>query len=159
MTRPADASLSPTSGDPAVPAAVRALIGAPRRRRCLVTARDIRRFAQAIGEDSDGAVAPPLFCQSLTWEDLPLERLPPDGSPTELDVPLPTSRVVGGASEYTIHRLVRAGDELEVVSALKEVRATRGRSGFLYLLVLETRCLDRDGVPVSTEVATFIKRP
>lgn len=160
MTKAVDASRAEPSDDLAIPQAVRALLSAPRRRRCLVTARDIRRFAQAIGAPDDGAglVAAPLFCQSLTWEDVPLERLPEDGSPTELNLPIAATRVVGGSSEYTIHRLVRAGDELEVVTVLKDVRARKGRSGLVYLLVLETRCLDRDGLPVATEVATFVKR-
>jgi hydroxyacyl-ACP dehydratase HTD2-like protein with hotdog domain len=146
---------------PAIPPGLRAQLCAPRTRRCVVTARDIRRFNQAIGEpdDGDGLVAAPLFCQTLTWEEVPLERLPADGSPAELDVPIPATRVVGGSSEYVIHRLVRAGDELDVVSVLKDVRAKEGRSGLVYLVVIETRCTDRDGRPVATEVATFVKRP
>jgi acyl dehydratase len=66
-----------------IPAEARALIGVKKVRRCEVTRRDIRRFAQAIGATdrvhydeayarttSHGAiVAPPLFCQSLTYED------------------------------------------------------------------------------------------
>lgn len=164
MTQTVEAIESARGDDAAIPLAVQALLNAPKRRRCLVTARDIRRFAQAIGEPGEGPaegvglVAPPLFCQSLTWEEVPLERLPADGSPTELDLPIPAARVVGGKSEYTIHRLVRAGDELEVVTVLKDLRVSRGRSGLIYLLVLETRCLDREGLPVATEVATFVKR-
>ena len=144
----------------------RAVIGVRRKRRCLVTARDIRRFAQAIGEtcpvrddDDPSLVAPPLFCQTLSYEELPLELLPPDGSPKELDVPLPAKRVVGGSSEFTLYRRVHAGELLEVVTWLKDVRIKQGKSGPLYLVAVETQCLDSDGNPVSTEVATYVKRP
>jgi 3-methylfumaryl-CoA hydratase len=145
----------------------RATIGVARLRRCLVTARDIRRFAQAIGEscpphhDDDDAslVAPPLFCQTLSYEELPLELLPPDGSPKELDVPVPARRVVGGASEFTLYRRVRAGETLHVVTQLKDVSVKQGRSGPLYLLAVETRCTDPNGNLVSTELATYVKRP
>lgn len=167
------ATALPTQGTgPTIPQSVRALIGVRKTRRCLVTARDIKRFAQAIGETSPlhsreepaaatadrTLVAPPLFCQTLAYEDLPIEELPPDGSPAELDVPLPARRVVGGGSEYVVHRLVRAGEVISVVTQLKDVYTKQGRSGLLYLLVLETRCTDEAGFPVATEVATYVKR-
>jgi len=143
-----------------------AAAGAPKRRKCRVTARDIRRFAQAIGEscpllddDDESLLAPPLFCQTLAYEELPLELLPPDGSPKELDVPVPAKRVVGGSSEFTLYRRVRAGELLAVVTTLKAVRVKHGKSGPLYLLDVETQCTDPEGNPVSTEVATYVKRP
>lgn len=149
--------------DPPLPESVRVLIGVRKTRQCQVTARDIRRFAQAIGETrlgEDGALlAPPLFCQTLTYEDLPAEQLPPDGSPAELDLPLPASRVVGGGSDYAIHRRVKAGEVITVVSELKDVIPKRGKSGLLYLVVVETRFTDQAGLPVATEVATYVKRP
>jgi acyl dehydratase len=153
--------------------ALRELIGVEKKsRRYLVTARDIKRFAQAIGERSRlhydeefarhtrwrSIVAPPLFCQSLTYDDVPLEELPPDGSPIELDVPIPARRTVGGSSEYTVYRLVRPGDEITVVSRLKSVTRKEGKSGPLYLVVVETLFSDREGLPVAEEVATYIKR-
>jgi acyl dehydratase len=98
-------------------------LGPPREWRYTVTARDIKRFAQAIGETNPvhydeelakgtvhgGIVAPPLFCQSLTYEDAAVHELDPDGSPIELSAPIPARRVVGGSSEYRISRLVRPG--------------------------------------------------
>ncbi len=155
-----------------LPEEVRRRIGVPRTRQCLVTARDIRRFAHAIGERNpvhfDEAyarttrfgtiVAPPLFCQSLTYEDVPPEDLPPDGSPIELAVPIPAQRTVGGGSDYTIHRLVRAGEVITVTSSLRDVQTKQGRSGLLYLVQVETRFTDQGGAPVATEVATYIKR-
>ena len=149
---------------PVLPESLRALIGVRKTRQCLVTARDIKRFAQAIGapspSDSDEALlAPALFCQTMTFEDLPIEALPADGSPAELDLPLPARRVVGGGSEYVINRRVRAGEVITVVSRLKDVVPRQGKSGLLYLLVVETGFTDQKGCPVATEVATYIKRP
>jgi acyl dehydratase len=156
----------------AIPESVAALIGVERVRRYEVTRRDIKRFAQAIGAtdrvhyDEDharttrhgGIVAPPLFCQSLTYDDVPPSQLLPDGSPQELDVPIPARRTVGGGSEYTINRLVRAGEVITATSALKDVRTKQGKSGVLYLVSVETRFTDEAGLPVATEVATYIKR-
>ena len=155
-----------------IPAEARALIGARKVRRCEVTRRDIRRFAQAIGATDrvhyDEAyarttrhgtiVAPPLFCQSLTYEDVPPEQLPADGSPLELHVPIPAQRAVGGGSDYTIHRLVRAGEVITVTSQLKDIYTRQGRSGLLYLVVVETLFEDERGEPVAAETATYIKR-
>ena len=78
-----------------IPAAARALIGVEHVRRCEVTKRDIRRFAQAIGATDavhfdesfarttryGAVVAPPLFCQTMTYDDVAPELLPTDGSP------------------------------------------------------------------------------
>ena len=80
-----------------------AMIGVEKVRHYNVTKRDIKRFAQAIGEanpihfDEDYAkstkygtiIAPPLFCQTFTFDDVPPDQLPNDGSPIEIDVPIP----------------------------------------------------------------------
>ncbi|HTP38048.1 MAG TPA: MaoC family dehydratase N-terminal domain-containing protein [Steroidobacteraceae bacterium] len=156
----------------AIPEAARALIGVKKTRQCEVTRRDIRRFAQAIGAtdrvhyDEDyarttrhgGIVAPPLFCQSLTYEDVPPSQLPADGSPLELFVPIPAQRAVGGGSEYTIQRLVRAGETITVTSQLKDLYTKQGKSGLLYMVVVETLFADATGAPVAAETATYIKR-
>lgn len=148
-----------------LPDTVRARIGVERQRSYLVTPRDIRRFAQAIGEthprhweDRYGPVAPPLFYQSLGYEELPLEELPPDGAPIELDVPIPAQRTVGGGSEYTIHRLVKAGETVTVTSSLKSVEKKTGKSGDFYLVKVETHFADEQGQPLASEIATYIKR-
>lgn len=153
-----------------IPDSVKALIGVEKVRRHQVTDRDIRRFAQAIGDTdpvyasgkgngADGAlVAPPLFCQSLAYEDVAPELLPPDGSPVEIDLPLPARRAVGGGSEYTIFRRVHAGDVITVITRLADVSAKSGRSGVLYFVVIQTDFLNQLGQPVAKEIATFIKR-
>ncbi len=156
----------------ALPEAVRQAIGTSKTRRFVVTARDIKRFAQAIGETNPihcdeefarrsrhgGIVAPPLFCQALTYEDAAPEQLLGDGSPLELSVPVPASRTVGGGSEYTIHRLVRADDVITITSTLDDVYTKPGRTGLLYMIVVESRFTDAQGLPVASERATYIKR-
>lgn len=143
---------------------VRNMIGAEKVRTYEVTARDIRRFAQAIGAsevatEPDGTlVAPPLICQVFMFEDVPVEDLPPDGSPTEIDVPVPATRVVGGESEFEILGLVRDGDRITFRSRLKSVRAQRGKSGWLYFVVVETSFNNQHGNTVAREIATYVKR-
>jgi acyl dehydratase len=162
----------PAAQNALIPPEARALIGVRKVRHVEVTRRDIRRFAQAIGTtdrihyDEDyartsrygGIVAPPLFCQSLTYDDVPLDELPVDGAPLELCVPIPAQRTVGGSSDYRIQRLVRAGETIVVTSALKDVYTKQGRTGLLYMVVVETCFDDADGRPVASEIATYIKR-
>jgi acyl dehydratase len=159
------------SGD--IPQSVRALVGVEKRRRIQVTSNDIKRFAQAIGAtdpvhyDEEHArttrhgriVAPPLFCQALTYDDVPPEQLGADGSPVEINVDIPAQRAVGGSSEYRINRLVAAGETITVASRLADVYTKQGRSGPLYMVVVETDFEDEDGELVASETATYIKRP
>jgi acyl dehydratase len=157
----------------AIPTSVRDLIGVEKTRRVPVTANDIKRFAQAIGAtdpvhyDEEHArstrhgriVAPPLFCQALTYEDVPVDELGADGSPVELDVDIPAKRAVGGSSDYRINRLVAAGETITVASRLADVYTKDGRSGPLYMVVVETDFRDDAGELVASETATYIKRP
>jgi acyl dehydratase len=156
-----------------VPPEARALVGNVRARQHLVTALDIRKFAQAIGEDNPihhdaeaaraaghaDVVAPPLFFQAMTFDAVAAQQLPADGSPLELDVPIPAARAMGGSSEYTVHRLARAGEWIHVRSVLKDVQAKQGRSGVLYAIVVQTDFSDADGNLVASETATYLKRP
>jgi acyl dehydratase len=151
---------------------VLAMIGTEKIRRYEVTKRDIKRFAQAIGEtnpihfDEDYAksskygtiIAPPLFCQMFTYEDVPIEKLPNDGSPIEIDVPIPAQRTVGGASSYEIYQPVMAGDHITAKSTLKDIFTKEGRSGELYFIVVETKFSNQKNEPVAKETATYIKR-
>ncbi len=158
--------------DNTLPEDVLAMIGVKKIRRYEVTKRDIRLFSQAIGEtnpihfDENYAkstrygtiIAPPLFCQMFTFEDVPPDRLPSDGSPIEIDVPIPAQRTVGGASSYEISQPVRAGDQIIVKSTLKDVFTKQGRSGKLYFVVVETEFSNQENEPVAKEKATYIKR-
>ena len=145
-----------------IPEQARALIGVKRIRQHQVSEDEIIRFAQAIGDDvtgsRDGLEAPLLFCQALSYEAVPPEQLPADGSPRELDIPIPATRTVGGSSEYVIRRRVRAGETVTIESSLKDLYTKQGKSGILYCVVVETRFTDADGKPIAHEVATFIKR-
>jgi acyl dehydratase len=156
-----------------IPESVRAMVGVETTRRVTVTANDIKRFAQAIGatdpvhHDEEHArttrhgriVAPPLFCQTLTYDDVPPEQLGADGSPAEINLDIPAQRAVGGSSEYRIDRLVAAGETITIVSRLADVYAKQGRSGPLYMVVVQTDFRDEAGEPVASETATYIKRP
>jgi acyl dehydratase len=152
---------------------VAALIGSTRTRRCEVTRRDILHFAQAIGATDPvhhderyarttrhgGIVAPLLFCQTLTYDDAWPDALGADGSPIELNLPIPAVRAVGGSSEYHVHRLVRPGDVIAVTSTLRSVEEKHGKSGTLFLITIDTDFRDDTGEPVAFERATYIKRP
>ena len=149
-----------------------ALIGVDRVRQYEVTKKDIKRFAQAIGEtnpihsDEDyakdtqygGIIAPPLFCQMFTFEDVPSNRLPNDGSPIEIDVPVPAPRTVGGGSSYEIFQPVKAGDTVTVKSTLKDVYTKEGKSGRLYFVMVDTEFSNQRFELVAKETATYIKR-
>lgn len=122
-----------------------AMIGVEKVRHYVVTKRDINRFAQAIGETNPiyfdenyaknskyGVIhAPPPFCQIFTFEDVPPDRLPNDGSPIEIDVSIPAKRTVGGASSYEIFRRVKVGDQITVKSMLTDVFTKRGKKSAL----------------------------
>ncbi len=151
---------------------VLAMIGVEKVRQYDVTKRDIKRFAQAIGEanpihfDEDYAkstkygaiIAPPLFCQMFTFEDVPPDRLPSDGSPIEIDVPIPAQRTVGGGSSYEIFQRVKAGDQITAKSTLRDVFTKQGKSGKLYFVVVETEFSNQENEPIAKETATYIKR-
>lgn len=151
-----------------LPANIRQRIGLTRRRRVEVTLRDIRRFAQAIGEswhlphdgsaEGLGAEAPALFCQTLMYEDAEPKELPPDGTPLEIDLGLPNARTVGGSSDFRIGRPVRAGDVIDVESTVRDIQVKEGRSGRLYLVSVETRFTDASRREVACELATYIQR-
>lgn len=158
--------------DSKVPEDVLSMIGGEKVRHYEVTKRDIKRFAQAIGEADPihfdeayakttrygGIIAPPLFCQMFTFEDVPPDRLPGDGSPVEMDVPIPAQKTVGGASSYEIFQRVRAGDQITAKSTLKDVFTKEGRSGTLYFVVVETEFSNQRKEAVAKETATYIKR-
>jgi hydroxyacyl-ACP dehydratase HTD2-like protein with hotdog domain len=158
--------------DNSVPEDALAMIGVEKVCRYVVTKRDIKRFVQAIGETNPiyfdescakstgyGVIhAPPLFCQIFAFEDVAPDRLPNDGSPIEMDVPIPAKRTVGGASSYEIFRRIKVGDQITAKSVLTDVFTKRGKSGQLYFVVVETEFSDQQNKPVAKEIATYIKR-
>ncbi len=95
----------------------------------------------------------------MTYDPVALELLPADGSPVELDVPVPATRAMGGSSEYIVKRLARAGEWINVRSRLNDVQVKRGKSGPLYAIIVQTDFSDVDGALVASETATYLKRP
>lgn len=148
------------------------VIGFTRSITDTVTARDIRHFAQAIGDDNllyhdeqygltstyGSMIAPPLFCQTYAFADLPVGEMPPDLSPSEADVPVPADRTVGGSSEYEFFHPIRPGDIITRISELKSVTKKVGSSGDLYLVLVETRFINQNDVLVAREEATYVKK-
>ena len=159
-----------------VSAEARAMIGREAvPEMCEVTQAAIRRFAQAIG-DADpvyvdeeyakltkwgGIIAPPTFFFTLGYyADAPGVQLREDGRPTrgELDVPLPVSRTVGGASAIEFGVPARPGDIITVNKRIADVYSKEGKSGLLYFTVVETCFTNQKGELVARETASFIER-
>lgn len=150
------------SGTIELPPETRAAIGTVTEHVYEVSRKDIRRYAQAIGDPDPryqaGDVAPPLFCHSLAFEDVPVEQLRPDGLPAELDVPLPTARAVGGGSSFDVGAPVRPGDTITVRKEIEDIYAKSGRSGDLIFVVLTTTYTNQDGERVAHERGEFVNR-
>jgi hydroxyacyl-ACP dehydratase HTD2-like protein with hotdog domain len=162
---PAAGNASTTAG--ALPAGVQAVIGRRSKHVYEVTCKDIRRYAQAIGDSRfessmdmqpSDVVAPPLFCHTLAFEDVPPARLRADGRPSELDIPLPCQRTVGGGSTFDYYAPIRPGDVITVEKVIEDIYRKRGRSGDLYFVVLSTKFTNQDSVLVARERATFVNR-
>mgnify|MGYP001088974673 CR=1 FL=1 len=162
--------------DTSVPAEALAMIGKEAvPQSCEVTKTAIRRFAQAIGNadpvyvDEEyakttrwgGIVAPPTFFFALGYyDDAAGIRLREDGRPTgsELDVPLPVSRTVGGASSVEFGVPARPGDVITMRKRVADVYSKEGKSGTLYFTVVETTYTNQRGELVARERASFIER-
>jgi acyl dehydratase len=155
-----------------IPAEAKAMIGKKRINVYEVTKKDIRRFAQAIGDtnplytDEEYAkksrygkiIAPPLFCHSLAFEDVPAEELRFDGLPDELNVPLPVQRAIGGGSEFEVGEPVSPGDVLTVSVTITDITKKEGKSGILYFISLDTIYTNQKNKIVAREKAKFIQR-
>jgi len=155
-----------------IPAEALAMIGKEIHRYYHVTDRDIRRFAQSIGDPNqlyvddkyakttryEGVIAPPLFCQIFAYDDPPADQLREDGLPKELEMPLPTTRALGGGSSFEIGEPVRAGDKIQVVKKVTDIYMKKGRSGDLYFVVIDNMWTNQNGLMVAHEVATYIHR-
>lgn len=137
-----------------------------------VTKKDIRRFAQAIGDlnplyfDEEYAkktkygmiVAPPLFCHAFAFDDVPAEQLRDDGLPVELDIPLPVSRAIGGGSVFEVGKPISPGDVIKARKKIVNIYNKEGRSGLLYFIVIDTLYENQNNEMVAREEATYIQR-
>jgi len=155
-----------------IPDTARKLIGVEKRREYLVTKKDIRRFAQAIGDPSPlyydeeyakgtrfkSIVAPPLFGQAFGFEDVSPEQLLPDGSPIEAAIPVPAKKLVGGGSVFENYIRFKPGDKIIVQSKITDIYTKQGKRGRLYFIVHETSFYTQMNALAAREVTTFIKR-
>lgn len=128
-----------------------------------VEAGHIRRFAEAVGDDSPlytdaefaartpfrGRIAPPTFATTFTSGSASLFA---DVEGFEL------RRVLHGEQEYVYHRPVRPGQRLWVTTRVADVYDRVGRSGRMTFIVVETVARDIDGLPVVTGRSTVVYR-
>jgi len=155
-----------------ISAEARATIGVETILHYQVTERDISRFAQAIDDPNPlysdpeyakkthygGIIAPPLFCQMFAYSDIPANQLKQDGSPKEIDIPLPTTRVLGGGSSFEVGEPVRANDTVTVVKKIKDIYKKQGKSGLLFFVLMDNLWTNQKNEMLAHEVATYIHR-
>jgi acyl dehydratase len=148
---------------PAIPSAVRALVGREvDRRRAVVSTLEFQRWAAAVGDhnplyfDADFArahgyrdvVMPPMYVGNLTSGVRHLDDLRPDGSPVSiggLDVPIPHERRMAAGTTVESLRPVYGGDEITAVTRLGDMVMKEARSGPFVLVELYTRYTHQDG--------------
>lgn len=170
--QPACSGSSDMDSEAVLPEETLAAIGRTSQHTCEVTKKDIRRYAQAIRDSNPlyvdeayarttrygGIIAPPLFCHTLAFDDVPAENLRADGLPTELDLPLPAKRAVGGGSVFETGEPVRPGDIITVTKVVEDIYKKPGKSGELVFVVLNTTYTNQKGQVVAHERGTFVNR-
>ncbi|MDI6879982.1 MAG: MaoC family dehydratase N-terminal domain-containing protein [Desulfitobacteriaceae bacterium] len=106
----------------------------------------IRKFVEAIGEqnplyyDEDyarntpygGIIAPPTFCRTFTYGEVPGLNLPKEG-------------MVHGEQKYTYFRVLRPGDIVYCSSRLVDIQEKEGKSGKLTFIIQEQVGRDEHG--------------
>lgn len=140
-----------------------------------VTARDIEKYARAIGErdpihvdrvaavDAGYAdvVAPPFFPYVIRMHAANLvdrDRLAPDGSAVDDVPPLPTTRAMAGETTIDIGVPVVAGDTITVEKKIVDMYEKEGRSGTLVFVVQQFTFRNQRGDLVTREHFTRIYR-
>lgn len=122
---------------------------------------EIRRFAQAIGDDNPlyldeayarslgyaAIVAPPTFGAAFR---LPRRQPWLEG--------LDSGRMLAGEQYFTYERPIIAGDVLTCSMQLVRIDEKEGRSGKMQLLVQEVRAVDRNGDMVMTNGRVVVYR-
>ena len=121
----------------------------------------IREFADAVGDDNplyrdpDAAravgrpdvVAPPTFAIVLTMDAGRQEIFDPD-------LGLDYSRVVHGEQRFELHRPIVAGDELQVVVSVENIRQAAGND----MITTRADVQSLEGEPVATAWSTLVAR-
>lgn len=141
----------------------------------LVTARDIHKYASAIGEtdriyyDSEAAqaagyvdvVAPPFFPYVIRMHAAHLvgrDQLEPDGSATVDVPPLETTRAMAGETTIDLGEPVVAGDLVTVTKKIIDMYEKGGRSGALVFVTMEFVFTNQRDELVAREQFTRIYR-
>lgn len=141
-----------------------------------VLARDIRRFASAIGDPDlvyhdekaakkkyGGVVAPPcyvLWALSRAEDDVPPERLQHDGRPSQTWFlpPVPLERIIRGGDVFEFHDPIYAGDAITLKSRIVDIYERTGRSGKMIFVVKDNTYTNHRGELVAKQQATLIFR-
>lgn len=125
----------------------------------LVTAEDIRRFAEAVGDKNpvfrDEPAAHAAGFNGIPVQPTFITRFHVEFADAGLD-PIHT-QVLHGEQEYTYQRPIVAGDALAVRYVVSSVRQTRRADG-MAILTLEQQCDDSAGQRLATGKATIIVR-
>lgn len=140
-----------------------------------VSARDIAKYARAIGADdpihfdTDAAraaghrdvVAPPMFPYVIRMQAYNLvgrEELEDDGSPSADVPPLETRRAMAGEITVEVGERVTADDVITVEKRLVDMYEKSGRSGPLVFVDMEFEFTNQAGKMVTRERFTRIYR-
>lgn len=156
--------------------AVRSHVGRSYRRDLgELLARDLQRFAVAVGDDLPltmdpavaaaaglpGIAAPPLFLSAVMgWADGPREsELLADGAAPDglADLPVAGLRLMGGGQALEFYRPAVAGTRIVQETRISDVQIKSGSSGRLLLMQVERTFLG-DGDLLARCVETFIGR-
>lgn len=132
--------------------ALRAMIGWRTERRAdRVELRHARDYAHAIGHprvpEQVGDPVPPVLVACFLQEPPRVPHVERFGS-----------HWLNGADGFTIHGLLRVGDELTSATTLTGVELKHGRSGPLGLLTLVTEFTGPDERPVIVHTGTRLRR-
>ena len=142
----------------------------------LVTKRDIRRWAYAIGDsnpmwlDDDVAkgthygsvVAPPFFFTAFHLEEEPLEELEASGLGRKMglrmEVPVPGFvGAVAGGREVWFGEPIRPGDEITVEQKIVDIYEKQGRSGPMVFIIDEWTYTNQRGEVLVRSRETLIR--
>lgn len=125
----------------------------------LVTAEDIRHFAEAVGDGNpvfrDETAARAAGFSGIPAQPTFITRFHVEFADAGLD-PVHT-QVLHGEQEYIYQRPIVAGDSLSVRYVVSSVRQTRRADG-MAILTLEQQCEDSTGQRLATGKATIIVR-
>ena len=129
----------------------------------LVTRRDIRKYAVAVGNLQskyvEGDQAPPLFHIALFWDVVGLATLSTDGLSKDTLLPkFPLTRAMAGGSRIDYVRDIYPGDWLTATRTLTNIYEKKGRSGPLIFYEVDMEIINDAGELVIKEKKTSILR-